>query len=267
MIEDEFARREAENLFLQAEAELFDYIGRGLPLREMGDEPGAPVISYVPLSQAGRMADGTFIPGLAANPDLMEAAFAGRVGQVTDPVEGDGQVHLVEVQEMLAPYTPEGPEIRDRVSAAFSASRQVEALTRFANALVDDIEAGNRTLGDVAEGLGKTLQSSERPIARANYDGAVPEQLLVPVFGASEGDVFTLSGSGPDQMLVAQVTAINPPEDVEIEVLSGLVGPELEQSLRNDMMMAMENAFREALDVEANRAALEAYKNQILDQQ
>ncbi len=266
MIEDEFARREAENLFLQAEAELFDYIGRGLTLREMGDELGAPVISYVPLSQSGRMADGTFIPGLAANPDLMEAAFAGRIGQVTDPVEGDGQVHLVEVQEVLAPYTPELPEIRDRVSAAFSASRQVEALTLFANALVDDIEAGNRTLGEVAEGLGKTLQSSERPIARANYDGAVPDQLLVPVFGASEGDVFTLPGAGADQMLVAQVTAINPPEDVEIEVLSGLVGPELEQSLRNDMMTAMENAFRKALEVEANRAALEAYKNQILDQ-
>ncbi|MEL6957306.1 MAG: hypothetical protein AAFO88_11755, partial [Pseudomonadota bacterium] len=80
-------------------------------------------------------------------------------------------------------------------------------------------------------------------------------------------DVFTLPGPGPGQMLVAQLIAINPPEPVEIEVLSGLVGAELEQSLRNDLLAAMENEFRDTLEVQANGAALEAYKRQILDQQ
>ncbi|MEL6752845.1 MAG: peptidyl-prolyl cis-trans isomerase, partial [Pseudomonadota bacterium] len=267
LIEDEFSRREAENLFAQAEAELFDYIGRGLTLSEIGLELGAPIIRYLPVSQAGRLADGSVIPGLARNPDLMQAAFEGRVGQVTDPVDGEGAVYLVEVQDILAPYTPELGDIRDRVEAAYIASRESEALSQFANALVDQIQAGERTLEGVAEGLGKDVQSAPRAISRANYDGAIPQQLLVPVFGANEGDVFTLPGPGPGQMLVAQLIAINPPEPVEIEVLSGLVGAELEQSLRNDLLAAMENEFRDTLEVQANGAALEAYKRQILDQQ
>ncbi|MEO0816540.1 MAG: peptidyl-prolyl cis-trans isomerase [Pseudomonadota bacterium] len=266
LIEEEFSVREAENRFLQIEADLFDYIGRGLTLREMAAELGAPVITYVPVSQTGRLADGTVIPGLGGNPDLMGAAFEGRVDQVTDPIEGENVIHLVEVQEILAPYTPELADIRDRVEAAYVTSQESEALSRFANSLVDDIQAGSRTLSDVSEGLDIPLNSSVRPISRANYEGVVPQQLLVPVFNASAGDVFTLPGPGPGQMLVAEVTEITPPEPVEIEVLSGLVGVELEQSLRNDLLTAMENEFRETLDVQADGAALEAFKRQILDQ-
>ncbi|MEM9739902.1 MAG: peptidyl-prolyl cis-trans isomerase [Pseudomonadota bacterium] len=267
LIEEEFALREAENLFLQVEADLFDYIGRGLTLSEIASELGAPLLRYVPLSQSGRLADGTVIPALANNPDLMEAAFQGRIGQVTDPIGGGQQVHLVEVQDVLAPYSPDLADIRDRVVDAYVTSQESESLSRFANALVDDIQAGNRSLEDISEGLGKPLESTAQPISRANYDGAVPQQLLVPVFGANDGDTFTLPGPGVGQMLVAQVTEIRPPEPIEIEVLSGLVETELEQSLRNDLLIAMENEFRETLDVQANGAALDAFKRQILDQQ
>lgn len=267
LIEEEFARREAENRFLQVEGELFDYIGRGLTLKEMAAELGAPLLTYPPLSQSGRMSDGTVIPGLAMNRDLMQAAFEGRVNQVTDPVEAENQVFLAEVREILAPYTPELEDVRDRVEAAYMAEQESESLARFANGLVDQVQAGDRTLADVAEGLGKTLNSTIRPISRANYDGAVPQQLLVPVFRSNENDVFTLPGPGPSQMLVANVTEILPPEPVEIQVLSGLVGAELEESLRNDLLAAMENEFRDALEVQANGAALEAFKRQILDQQ
>lgn len=266
-IEEEFARRESENRFLQVEGELFDYIGRGLTLKEMAAELGAPLLTYPPLSQSGRMADGTVIPGLAANRDLMEATFNGRVGQVTDPVDGENQIFLAEVREVFAPYTPAFEEIRDRVEAAYIAGQESETLARFANSLVDQVQSGDRTLADVAEGLGKTLNSTIRPISRANYDGALPQQLLVPVFSSNEGDVFTLPGPGQGQMLVASVTDILAPQPVEIQVLSGLVRAELEQSLRDDLLAAMENEFRDALEVQANAAALEAFKRQIMDQQ
>ncbi|MEM1150161.1 MAG: peptidyl-prolyl cis-trans isomerase [Pseudomonadota bacterium] len=267
LIEEEFATREAENRFLQVEGELFDYIGRGLTLREMAEELGTPVISYPPLSQNGRMSDGTVIPGLAANRDLMQATFDARIDQVTDPIEATNQIFLAEVSEVLPPFTPDLEDIRERVEAAYVSSQENDALARFANGLVDEIEAGGRTLEDVAAGLGKTLNTTFRPISRANYDGALPQQLLVPVFGASEGDVFTLPGPGDGQMLVASIIEIVPPQAVEIQVLSGLVGAELEESLREDLLTAMENEFRQALEVEANRAALETFKRQIMDQQ
>lgn len=267
LIREEFARAEADNLYQQAEIGIFDLIGAGLTLREMGEELGAPVMTYAPLSQRGRMEDGRAIPGMANNPDVMQAAFDGRIGQVSDPIEGTNQIFLVEVQAILPPRTPELSEIHDRVQAAYIANRDTEGLTSFARGLVEEIEMGDRTMGEVAEALGKSVETSMRPISRANYEGVVPTGLLVPAFGAEAGDVFTVPGPGQDQVTIARLDAINPPDSSDVTMLASLVSSEIQQSLETDLMRAMETEFREAVDFRANGGALETYKQQILDQQ
>ncbi|MCI4644153.1 MAG: peptidyl-prolyl cis-trans isomerase [Hyphomonadaceae bacterium] len=267
LIQEEYARAEAENLFLQAEANIFDLIGAGYTLKEMGTELGAPVITYVPLSQRARMEDGRAIPGLAANAQLMQAAFEGRLGQVSDPIDGENRIFMVEVQSVLPPRTPDLAEIRDRVEVAYIASRDSEGLSRFARGLAEEIELGGRSMAEVADGLGKDLEGTQRSISRANYEGQAPSGILVPAFGANEGDVFTVPGPGADQVTIARLDAINPPGSSDVTMLGGLVSAEIQQSLENDLRYAMEAEFREAVDFKANTAALEVYKQQILDQQ
>ena len=267
LIREEFARAEADNLYQQAEIGIFDLIGAGLTLHEMGEELGTPVMTYVPLSQRARMEDGRVIPGLANNPDVMQAAFDGRIGQVSDPIEGTGQLFLVEVQAILPPRTPALSEIHDRVEAAYIANRDAEGLTNFARGLVEEIDLEGRSMSEVAAALGKSVETSARPISRANYEGVVPTGILVPAFGAEAGDVFTVPGPGPDQVTIARLDAINPPDSSDVTMLGSLVSSEIQQSLESDLMRAMENEFRDAVDFRANGGALEAYKQQILDQQ
>lgn len=266
-IREEYSRAEAENLFVQAEAGIYDLIGMGLTLREMGEELGAPVITYIPLSQRGRLEDGRAIPGLAANPELMQTAFEARLGQVSDPLEGEGRISLIEVQSILPPRTPELSEIRERVEAAFTANRDNQGLTQFARTLTEQIELEGRSMAEVAEALGKPLQSTSQAISRANYDGQVPSGVLVPAFGANAGDVFTVPGPGPEQVTIARLDAITPPDPSDVQMLGRLVGTEIQQSLETDLMRAMEAEFRQAVDFQANEAALNTYKQQILDQQ
>ena len=267
LIRDEYARAEAANLFEQAEFGIFDLIGAGLTLREMGDELGAPVMTYLPLSQRARTEDGRVIPGLANNPELMQTAFEGRIGQVSDPIEGNGQIFLMEIQSILPPRTHELSEIRDRVEAAYTANRDNEGLSRFARSLIEDIELNGRAMSDVAQSLGKTVETSSRPISRANYEGVVPNGILVPAFGANEGDIVTVPGPSAEQVTIARLDAINPPESSDVTLLGGLVSSEIQQSLESDLYRAMEAEFREAVDFKANAGALDTYKQQILDQQ
>lgn len=266
LIREESARAEATNLLTQAEDGLFQQIGMGLTLSEIGDELGAPVITYLPVTQNGQLEDGRRLSAQLLIPELMQAAFDGRVDQVTDPVEANGRVYLVEVQETLPPRTPELSEIRDRVEAAFNSTRTGESLAGFAGDLVAQIEAGERTMADIAQALGSDLMQTAQPISRAENEGAAPQALLNPAFTAIEGDIFTAQTRG-DEIVIARLDSINPPDPVEIQVLSSFVGAQIEQSLRNDLMTAMETAFRDDLDFESNPLALEAYKQQILDQQ
>lgn len=267
IIREELVRDEATNRFQILGAELFDLIGAGLTLSGIAEETATPLFAYVPVTAQGRTADGKPIPGLIQTPDLLDTVFSARVGEVSDPIEGETRISLVEVSEILPPETPPFEEIEARVRASYDASRESDALASFARGLVEQIETGEITLNEAANGLGREVQRPERTISRANFDVGLPQTAVAPAFAADEGDVFTAPGPGPDQITIVRVDAIERPDASEVEVLTSLVESELRQSLDADITAAMEMEFREAIDFEANRAALETYKRSILDQQ
>ena len=268
IIEAELAESEAQNLFAQAEAELFDQIGAGLTLEDIAREVGTPIITYVPLTQSARLDDGRVIPGLAGRPDIMASVFDGIENVVSDPVEGEADIVLTEVHEIIAPRTPPLDEIRERVEAAYAATTDAERLSNFASELVDRVETGGQSMADVADALGIQLQTTSQPISRANAQAAnAPPNALASAFGANEGDTFSAPGPGPGEVTIMRVDSIQRPSQDEIQVLGQVVGATLDQSLQNDLLEALDAEFREAIGFEVNTRALDVYKQQILDQQ
>ena len=268
IIEAELAESEAQNLFAQAEAELFDQIGAGLTLEDIAREVGTPVITYVPLTQSARLDDGRVIPGLASRPDIMASVFDGIENVVSDPVEGEADIVLTEVHEIMAPRTPPLDEIRERVEATYAATTDAERLSSFASELVDRIETDGQPMADVTDALGVRLQTTPQPISRANAQAAsAPPNALALAFSANEGDTFSAPGPGQGEVTIMRVDSVQRPSEAEIQVLGQVVGTNLDQSLQNDLLEALDAEFREAIGFEVNSRALEIYKQQILDQQ
>ena len=266
-IREELVRDEAINRFQLLGSELFDFIGAGLTLAEIAAETNSPIFAYAPLTAQGRTGDGKPIPGLIQTADLLDTAFLADIGEVSDPIEGETQITLIEVAEILPPVTPPFTEIEDRVRVAFDASRENDALSSFADGLVERAQSGGATLEEIAQGLGRDLQRPTQSISRANFNIGLPQSAIAPAFTAEEGDVFTAPGPGLGEVTLVEVVTIERPDETDVNVLRGLVETELRQSLESDLMAAMDFEFREAVDFETNGAALETYKRSILDQQ
>ncbi|MEO0467572.1 MAG: peptidyl-prolyl cis-trans isomerase [Pseudomonadota bacterium] len=268
LIRDELAESEAQSLFLQAEAGLFDQIGAGLTLEEIGREIGAPILTYAPLSQSARLESGRVIPGLAQRPEVMSTVFDSMVDIVSDPVENEQDVVLIEVQEIVAPRTPALDEIRDNVLAAYTQNADSERLTNFGLELASRAETEGVSMAELASGLGVELQSTPRPISRSNIQSATaPPNALASAFGANEGDVFSAAGPAPGELTIMRVDSIVEPSPEDVEILGQVVSAQLTQSLQNDILQALETEFRNSVGFEADRRALDLYKQQILDQQ
>ncbi|NBC20724.1 MAG: hypothetical protein GVY06_06695 [Alphaproteobacteria bacterium] len=264
-IADEVARNQAESLFGAAEVEVFDLIGAGLTLDEIAEQLGGTVIEFLPVTREGRSGDGLSVRGLASNGELMATAFRLDPGEVSDPVENDEGLSLIEVQDILPPRTPALEEIRDRVRAALVAEREASQFSAWAGDVESRIASGETDLAQEAERVGAELERTEQPISRAGNNSELPRALQARLFAMDEGDTAVVQGPGPTERTVLQLTAINPPDEAEVSVLSGVVAGQLTQSLQSDMLDGLLVEFREATDLRADQGALERYKASITE--
>lgn len=266
-IADEVASNQSEALFAQAEVEAFDLIGAGLRLDEIAAELGGTAIDYLPLTQQARSSDGRVIPALARRNELMATAFGLKVGEVSDPLETETGITLVEVQEVLPPRTPPLDEVADQARQALIDERENNQLTAWASDVEKQIAAGATTLEQVAGKIGASVQINEQPVTRAGNNPQLPASVQGQLFAMNEGEMVSIPGPGAGEMTILQLTAVNEPDETEIAILSGVVSDQLTQSLQNDIMDGLLAEFRDSTSLRANQAALAQYKASIMDRQ
>ena len=264
-IAEEVARNQAEALFGQAEFEVFDLIGAGLRLEEIAAELGGTVIDYLPLTQQARSAEGYVIPALARDSELMSTAFRINADEVSDPLETDTGITLIEVQEILEPRTPELAEIEDRVRAALVSDRETNQLTAWASGVESRVSAGETTLADEAAAIGAEVQSNSQPITRAGNNPQLPVSIQARLFEMSEGEILSTPGPARSQMTIVQLTSVNAPDETEVMILSGVVSGQLTQSLQNDLLEGLLAEFQDTTNLRADQAALARYKASIME--
>lgn len=266
-IADEVARNQSEALFAQAEAQVFDLIGAGLRLDEIAAELGGTAVDYLPLTRQARSSNGRVIPALARHDDLMANAFTLRVGEVSDPLETETGITLIEVQDILPPRTPALEEISDRVRQALIRERENNQLSAWASGVESRIAASETTLEEEAGKIGVSVETNDQPVTRAGNNPQLPATVQGRLFAMKAGETVSIPGPAPGQMTILQLSAVNEPDETEIAILSGVVAGQLTQSLQNDILDGLMVEFRNSTNLRANQAALEQYKASIMDRQ
>ncbi len=267
LIREELARADAEFLYVEALERLPRLVGAGYDVERIAGEIGVPTLRYVPVDARGRRADGLTILPLVQADGLLAQAFDLQAGEVTDPVEQDSGTFLAGVGSVIPARLPELDEVRGQVEGSWRASRRGEALQTLAESLKARIDSGALTLDEAAQSIASALNRPDPSISRANFEIGLPQQAIGPVFAAADGEVLLVPGPGNGQVTLARVEAINPPSDIEMQVLGQNVGALLDEALENDLFEALEVEIRETMDFEENRRALESYKAGILDRQ
>ncbi len=268
VIFEELAATEAEGLYYDALNQLQTLIGAGLPVQEIADTLGVPVLRRLPVSETGRTLDGMPYIGLTDAQAFVSALFNTPEGFVTNPVDYRDNTTLVgEVTRIEPAYTPALDEIRDTVVAQYMQQSTREAVQAFADSLAARVEQGEVSFAEAADAAGQPLTQPGRAISRANYDVGLPQSALQPVFSANEGDVVIAPGPEPGQVTLVNIRTITPPTDEEIDVLINAERPRLANALAGDLRAALDGEVREAVGFKANTAAFEAYKASILTPQ
>ncbi|KAA9133043.1 hypothetical protein F3N42_01350 [Marinihelvus fidelis] len=192
--------------------------------------------------------------GIAANPDVVEAAFSDLVllqGSVSDPIDLDDH-HLVMVRlaEHLPAAIPPLEDVREGVIAGLRAERARDEAEARANALLASLEDG-ASLEDLAAGAGLELEQVDSAARRQ----ATPDRALV-------GNVFRLKRPAEGETVDAVVETGTGYALVSLQsVVDGVVDEDSPLATRQARMMvgnaaasfdawALVRQLREQADIE-----------------
>jgi peptidyl-prolyl cis-trans isomerase D len=172
----EFVAEEQERRFLEQADRLVDLIYEDpTTLTPPAEVMDLTVQEAGPFGRAGGM-------GIAANPDVVSAAFSELVlqqGSVSDPIDlGENHIVLVRLKEYIPERVRPLEEVRERVVASIIKDRALRAAAERANGLLQEIAAG----ADISA-LAAT-HGLERVAADAAKRGAtdLPPRLVEQVF-------------------------------------------------------------------------------------
>ena len=166
---------EAERRIHEDTAAIDDLLAGGATVEEVADET---------VLEPGTLAlDAATTGGLADDPAFRSAAEGAEVGIDTDPIElADGEIATLRVDAIDPPALLPLAEIRDRVSADWTAAQTAAALTTLADGYVAEIGSG-LTLAALGERLGRAA-TIVAPLTRGDSAEGVPPALIADVFAA-----------------------------------------------------------------------------------
>ena len=191
-IASEYAAESRERKFLEQADRLVDIIYEDpTTLAAAAEELGLEVMRIGPFTRAGG-------EGLAANPDVVAAAFSDLVlqqGAVSDPVDL-GENHIVMIR--LAEYFPESvlplSDVRDQVVASVRRERAMQSASQQAEELLAALNDG----ADIAElAAGQSLELLDAVDVRRD-SSEFPRDLLSEVFMLQRPD-----GEASNQAIVS----------------------------------------------------------------
>jgi peptidyl-prolyl cis-trans isomerase D len=156
---EEFEAEDAERRFIEQADRLIDIIYEDpTTLSAAADELGLPVQEAGPFSRSGGF------EGIAANPDVVKAAFSDLVlgqGSVSDPVDlGENHMVLVLLKEHMPEAVRPLDEVRDEVVTTLQRQRAMEQAQAQAETLLAQIADGS-AIADLATEAGLEVVSEE----------------------------------------------------------------------------------------------------------
>ncbi len=231
------AADEVEDLFNEIE----DARAGGSTFSEIAERFDLDLVKTPTFDASGRNKAGETVKLPEANA-LTSAAFATDVGVENDPLEIGRTGHLwYEVAEVVPSRDRELSEVKDAVTADWTAKRTAELLDEKAEVLIADVKAG-KPLSEVATADG-LITATSAPFTR---NGGIPElsgSAITAAFSGPVGIAAQVPGNNNDRILLVLTNATTPAfmdESENVQRARTQLSGALESSLLNQFISQLE---------------------------
>ena len=262
-IASELALELATEQFYETLPRLDDLIGIGATLEEIGEDVGAPVITYAAVDSLGRAASGAFNRDLQANPELLQQLFQREPGQTTQRLNDEEIVWLGRLDSIEESRLPELEEVSPLLTEVWIQRNAERARQELSAEIVNRLESGETTLSEEAARYNAVLQSLPEPVRRSQVEGRLTPQASAQLFNLDEEGEIAVSSAGAEGSVILQVTDILIPTEAELLGYAVQVQAQQREALSVDLLTAYITEITNAVDLQTNDSAIAAYKQRL----
>lgn len=252
-IETTLKQSKAADILYDTANKFEDALADNVGIDKAAQEFGFSVIKVPAVAQDGSTQNGTALPPLPAQAQILSAAFGleqGVASQMT-PIQGSGDSFVVAVDSIIAPAQEPLAKVRDEVAAAWTEQKQAAASEALAADVAKRLAAGE-AVADVAKAVGGQYAETPSLLRDGSNAGALPAALIGEIFKAKTGG--TATAATPGGQVVAHLTrveAAKPDPAAEAAVKN-----DLSRGLVVDIGGGLDQALRARYDVSIDQAVL-----------
>lgn len=259
----ELALELATEQFYETLPRLDDLIGIGATLEEIGEDVGAPVITYAAVDSLGRTASGAINRDLQTNPELLQQLFQREAGQTTQRLNEEEIVWLGRVDAIEESRLPSIEDVTPLLTEVWVQRNAERARQELSAEIVSRLESGETSLADEAARFNAVLQSLPQPVRRSEVEGRLTPQASAQLFNMdAEGDI-AVSSAGSEGSVILQVSEIVIPTEAELLGFAGQLQAQQREALSNDLFEAYFFEISNDVDLQLNDSAIASYKQRL----
>ncbi len=184
---------------------LEDKLGAGATLQEIAGSFGIALAEVKNLTEDGSSdAVNADIAELVKNKDVIDAAFSYNAGEVSQTIEGDDGLIVVEVNKIHESHIQPENDVIEKITALWKDSEKVSVTQELADNINHDLESGD-SLNEVAARYNLPVMKT-MPITRGETFADLNFDEMKTLFSADKNEVKVLQKG--DDYLIAETSAV-----------------------------------------------------------
>ena len=184
---------------------LEDKLGAGATLQEIADSFDIALTEVKNLTEDGSSdAVNADIAELIKNKDVIDAAFSYNAGEVSQTIEGDDGLIVVEINKIHESHIQPENDVIDKITALWKDSEKVSVTQELADNINHDLEAGD-ALNEVAARYNLPVMKT-MPITRGETFADLNFDEMKTLFSADKNEIKVLQKG--DDYLIAETSAV-----------------------------------------------------------
>jgi len=255
-IRKELALAEASHILLDVHDGYEDARAGGSTLEEAAAQQKLTPVTIEAVDRSGQAPDGSVIKDIPESQSLLQDAFEAEIGVETPPINmGATGFVWFEVLDVTPARDRTLDEVRDRVTADWTAMKTAEALGAKANELKDRLAKGAE-LSAIAEEMSVAVET-KYSLNRRGADAVFGEAAVASAFSGPSGLVEVANDASGDNKILLKVKSVNDASTVTADSVAPAQRGQVSQQIADDILDQMVARLQADYGVSVNRQLAE----------
>lgn len=226
-----------------------DKLGAGSSLKDIADSFGIALIEVKGLDEEGRSeAAPADVSEVLKNKDVIDAAFSYNEGEVSQTIEGDDGLVVVEVDKIYESHIQPENEVTAKLTKLWKDSEKVSVTQELADNINHDLEAGD-TFAEVAARYNLPVIKT-MPITRGETFADLNFNDMKTLFSADKNEVKVLQNG--DDYLIAETNEVYDDSSALTKADKDFLKQALQAEMTQELSDAMLRGYAKDYKVEVN---------------